>query len=221
MTNPWFKFYGGEYLSDPKMDALDGNERSIWMTILCLASQSGDGIVRYTTEEKLIEKAGVLSMYRKNYKGVLNRFEKLQMLEECNGNLTEGFKPKNWEKRQYSEGYLRVKRFREKDSNADGNDDVTDEITIEEKRVEESREEKKRIEKSNTAKFSPPTLEEVKAYCIERKNSINPSRFMNYYQSNGWMVGRYKMKDWKASVRTWEEKETPSVEQKTYQPKKK
>ncbi|MCI5904607.1 MAG: replisome organizer [Oscillospiraceae bacterium] len=56
-----------------------------------------------------------------------------------------------------------------------------------------------------TAKrFQPPTLEEVKAYCIERKNNVDPERFIDYYTSNGWLVGKTKMKDWKAAVRTWE-----------------
>ena len=53
-------------------------------------------------------------------------------------------------------------------------------------------------------RFVPPTLEEVKAYCAERKNNVDAERFVNYYESNGWMVGKSKMKDWKAAVRTWE-----------------
>lgn len=60
-------------------------------------------------------------------------------------------------------------------------------------------------EKNNKRKrFSPPTIEEVKAYCEERKNNVDAERFVNYYESNGWMVGKSKMKDWKAAVRTWE-----------------
>ncbi len=59
--------------------------------------------------------------------------------------------------------------------------------------------------------FKPPTLEEVTAYCRERENSIDPERFLNYYESNGWMVGRTKMKNWKAAVRTWEAKDKPST----------
>lgn len=54
------------------------------------------------------------------------------------------------------------------------------------------------------AAFKPPTLEEVKAYCLERKNAVDPEKWMNHYTANGWMVGRTKMKDWRAAVRTWE-----------------
>ena len=53
-------------------------------------------------------------------------------------------------------------------------------------------------------RFIPPTLEEVQSYCLERNNTVDAERFINHYTSNGWMVGKNKMKDWKAAVRTWE-----------------
>lgn len=52
--------------------------------------------------------------------------------------------------------------------------------------------------------FIPPTLEEVTAYCQERGKGVNPQKWLDHYTSNGWMVGKNKMKDWKAAVRTWE-----------------
>ena len=55
-----------------------------------------------------------------------------------------------------------------------------------------------------TKKFKKPTLEEVKNYCLERNNNINAENFIDYYEANGWKVGRNSMKDWKAAVRTWE-----------------
>ena len=56
-------------------------------------------------------------------------------------------------------------------------------------------------------RFTPPTVDEVRAYCQDRQNGVDPQRFVDYYSSNGWMVGKNKMKDWKAAVRTWEQKE--------------
>jgi uncharacterized protein YdaU (DUF1376 family) len=53
-------------------------------------------------------------------------------------------------------------------------------------------------------KFKIPEIEEITKYCQERKNSVNPQKFLNHYISNGWMVGKNKMKDWKAAIRTWE-----------------
>lgn len=54
--------------------------------------------------------------------------------------------------------------------------------------------------------FKKPTIEEIKSYCTSRGNSVNPNLFYDYYESNGWQVGKNKMKDWKAAVRTWENK---------------
>lgn len=54
------------------------------------------------------------------------------------------------------------------------------------------------------ARFTPPTFEEVAAYCRERANGIDPQQFIDHYTSNGWKVGNARMKDWRAAVRTWE-----------------
>jgi hypothetical protein len=53
-------------------------------------------------------------------------------------------------------------------------------------------------------RFTPPSVEQVMEYCNHRQNGINAQSFIDFYQSKGWMVGKSKMKDWKASVRTWE-----------------
>lgn len=58
--------------------------------------------------------------------------------------------------------------------------------------------------KKPAARFIPPTMEDVEGYCRERKNGIDPQRFIDYYTSNGWKVGKNPMKDWKAAIRTWE-----------------
>lgn len=55
--------------------------------------------------------------------------------------------------------------------------------------------------------FKKPTIEEVDAYCKERKNGIDAQKFFDFYESKGWLIGKTKMKDWKAAVRTWETKE--------------
>ena len=62
----------------------------------------------------------------------------------------------------------------------------------------------KDIEGEKRKRFVPPSPEEVKIYCLERNNNINPQTFIDFYQANGWMIGKNKMKDWKAGIRTWE-----------------
>ena len=53
-------------------------------------------------------------------------------------------------------------------------------------------------------RFVPPNLEEVEDYCKERKNNINPQKFIDHYEARGWMIKGTKIKSWKAAVRTWE-----------------
>ena len=55
--------------------------------------------------------------------------------------------------------------------------------------------------------FTIPMISEVENYCIERKNNIEAESFINFYDSKGWMVGKNKMKDWRACIRTWEMRE--------------
>lgn len=96
----------------------------------------------------------------------------------------------------------RVREHRAKQKVLQCNTDVT-----EVKRVcnaEIDIEKDKEIDKSKSNKFTPPTLEEVKEYCSERNNNVDPETFINFYESKGWYVGKNKMKDWKACVRTWE-----------------
>ena len=68
--------------------------------------------------------------------------------------------------------------------------------------IEIDKEKEKDIRKSN--RFAPPSVDDVRAYCNERHNNVDPERFVDYYESNGWKVGKNKMKDWKATVRSWE-----------------
>ena len=62
-------------------------------------------------------------------------------------------------------------------------------------------------DKPTQPRFIKPTVDEVKAYCEERKNNVDAERFVDYYTANGWRVGKGPMKDWKAAVRTWEKGE--------------
>lgn len=55
--------------------------------------------------------------------------------------------------------------------------------------------------------FRPPDVSEVRSYCQERKNRVDPERFVDFYTSKGWLVGKNKMRDWRAAVRNWEKEE--------------
>lgn len=128
MNYPWFKFYGGEYLSDSKMTALSAADRSCWLTLLCYASQD-QGRVRHLTETVLMVQSGVKPETEEweRTKGVIERLVSLEMIQDDNGVITL----KNWKKRQesYLTGYERLKRYRERQKE-DGNDNVDDNAMI-------------------------------------------------------------------------------------------
>lgn len=141
MLNPWFKFYGTEYLGDQKMLALSACERSCWLTLLCYASQN-EGTVKHLSESTLMTQAGI-DFEQDEWErtvGVLNKLVELEMIRVDNGVITVT----NWKKRQESSltPYERVKKFREK--KRDDNEHDNAKITIEKRRIEKNREEREK-----------------------------------------------------------------------------
>jgi hypothetical protein len=65
----------------------------------------------------------------------------------------------------------------------------------------------KDIDKGRGNKFRAPTLDEVREYCRERNNNVDPERFLDFYQARNWKYGNTAIKDWKACIRTWEKNE--------------
>lgn len=82
--------------------------------------------------------------------------------------------------------------------------------------AKEKEKEKEKVKvKDNNKIFKPPTVDDVRAYCTERGNGVDPQSFVDFYESKGWMIGKNKMKDWKAAVRTWERSETKTRQEGT------
>ena len=71
--------------------------------------------------------------------------------------------------------------------------------------------------KKRTA-FSMPTLEEIRNYCMHRGSTVSAEQFYDYYEANGWNIGKHPMRDWKAALRTWERHEKPSCPDKPKPP---
>ena len=98
-------------------------------------------------------------------------------------------------------------------------------LTQEKDKDEDKEEDEKEKAKKERRRFTPPTLEEVQAYIAENGYPVDARRWMAHYESNGWMVGKVKMTDWRAAVRTWahndldkaRSKPAPTVAQNGYQ----
>lgn len=96
----------------------------------------------------------------------------------------------------------------QKEPTADPTDEPTGEPTADPTYLyKRSKEDKK--ERSNRESFVKPTLDELRAYIFENGFSVDPERFLDYYDSNGWKVGKSRMKDWKKAVNNWQRNEKP------------
>ena len=129
-----------------------------------------------------------------------------------------GGRPKANESNEKQTEAKKANAFSEKQKNPESESEFESESVYE---SESESVEKK--EKRVRASFVRPTVEEVADYCIERKNSVDPEQFVNFYDAKGWKIGKEAMKDWKAAVRTWEKRETrepPKAQPKARQPDK-
>ena len=189
----------------------------IWFKLLCLAGkQNRDGLLMLN--DKLAYTEEMLStVFRRPLNTVrlaLKTFEQFGMIEIVDGTICIS----NWEKHQNTDKLAQMREYNRiaqqksrakrkllsavNDSQENVNDSQGTDIE------EDTEEEKEKKNNTRTKRFTPPTIEEVKAYCVERKNNVDAERFVDYYTANGWLVGKNKMKDWKAAVRTWERNST-------------
>lgn len=204
----------------------DGNNIVlIWVMLLTMAGRCNAGGMIFLTENipytpKML--ADELDFEENTVILALQALEQFQMI------VTDGerFRIAGWEEYQNIEGLEKIReqnrlrkqrqRERQKLLAGDSHGTVTDGHATEEEREEDidirnkndnmgdpaDAPERKRYARKP---FIPPTVEEVGAYCTERGNSVDPEAFVDFYASKGWMIGKNKMKDWKAAVRTWEQ----------------
>ena len=197
----------------------------VWFKLLCLAGkQNNSGVFmmgRLAYTDKML--ATIFRMKESTVTMALQVFEQFGMIEIINGVITIP----NWNKHQTLDSYEKKKERdrlyqaerREKqreiaEKSSDSKTIESSDVAISDKEKEKEKEKELDIICDKRKRFSPPSLEEVKAYCVERKNGVDAQRFVDYYTSNGWLVGKNKMKDWKAAVRTWERNniQTPQKE---------
>lgn len=124
------------------------------------------------------------------------REEKAKRLH-CNQNVTEMLPDCNQECNQNVRQEYRDKSIEYRDKSIDSSSNIN--ITPPEQLNSGEKEDSQK-------RFSKPTIEEVRAYCLERKNNVDPEQFVDFYSAKGWKVGNSPMKDWKACVRTWEKR---------------
>lgn len=206
----------------------DGNNIVlIWVMLLTLAGRCNSGGMIFLTENipytpKML--ADELDFEESTVTLALQALERLGMVSTT----TSGFiNLPGWEDHQNIEGMEKIReskrlaqaRWREKQKALAAAVDEPVDTTVDSTENENNNADKdidKDIDKekedislpaeapTKTKRFSPPSTEEVAAYCQERKNGIDADAFVDYYSARNWTMGKTKMKDWKAAVRTWE-----------------
>ncbi len=188
----------------------------IWFKLLCLAGKQNNSGVFMLNDKIAYTDEMLATIFRRPLNTVrlaLETFRKFGMIEIIEDTITIP----NWEKYQNFDALetarektrLRVAAHREKQKqlaggNAYSNVTVTPCNALDKNKIREDIEEDKESIKKASKRFSPPSIDEVKAYCLERNNNVDAERFIDHYTANGWKVGKNSMKDWKAAVRTWE-----------------
>ena len=188
----------------------------IWVMLLTMAGRCNSGGMIFLTENipyttKIL--ADELGFDENIVKVAIAALEKLNMVTTNSGCLLIP----GWEEYQNAEGLekireqtkLRVQKYRERqkaitDCNVTSNVTVTQcNATEEEKELEEDIDKKENTKRKN---FIPPTVEEVKEYLDSVGSQVDAESFVAFYESKGWMVGKNKMKSWKAAIVTWEKR---------------
>jgi hypothetical protein len=208
----WFKFYGQEFLSDPKMLSLTATDKGIWLTLLCLASASGEeGTIRYVNTEKIMLIAGVNPLLEQedweDQKGFLKRFEDLKMITIDNDNDNVIIHIKNWEKRQTSalSGYERIKQFRQRKKEntakieANDNEMITDDNANDNRRIE-----KNRIDKKERVYTSQKYLLDIPIEDFSDIDATEKQIRLEGEKAHNWLLAKgTTRKDYKAFLRNW------------------
>jgi hypothetical protein len=215
----WFRLYS-EAVDDEKLRLLAFEDRWHFVAILCLKSQ---GILDNLDDEAMQRRkvAVKLGVQLRELDEIARRLAEVGLLDQST------LQPLAWDRRQYKSDNAasRVAEHRERKAKAckvtrrysnvtvtppDTDTDTDADIgTVSEGVQGESQSvaaaPHRRAQKGGS-RFSAPTLDQVADYCHERGNQIDPEKFHDYYESNGWKVGKSAMKDWKAAVRNWEKR---------------
>jgi len=194
MANPWFRMYH-EFSTDPKVQMLSEVDQRRYVMLLCLRC-SNDNVTLHETE--------VAFQLRISNDELTETVARLK----DKGLIDDDLKPTSWDKRQFisDSSKSRVAKHRENKkrlcnvtvtkSNALDTDSYTDTNTDIKEKIKEKEPSppKKEI-------FKKPTEQEINDYAQAKE--LNLANFFDYYESNGWRVGKNKMKDWQAAARGW------------------
>ncbi len=200
---PWLRLYH-RIIDDDKMRLLAFEDRWHFIALLCLKRE---GVLDEKNDSLRHRKVAVkMGLDSASLDEVLRRLEEVGLTDG------RGF-PIMWDALQYDSdsSTARVRKYRENRKKHDMQRECNVSVTGQDTDKETETETDTDIAQQKRRRFIPPSLQEVSDYCSERGNSVNPQKFLDHYEANGWVRGKTKIKDWKACVRTWEKDSRPGA----------
>ena len=215
----WIKIVTGIF-DDEKIQLIEAMPDAdaiivIWFKLLCLAGRTNTNGVLMLNDRLAYTDEMLAAIFRRKPATVqlaLKTFEQFGMIEIIGNVITIP----NWEKHQNIDRLTEIReynRLAKQKSRANQkllasvNDKSMTSQRCQGTDIEVEKEVDKDTDKSvykPPKRSSAPTVDEVRDYCKERNNTVDAQRFVDYYEANGWHVGKNPMKDWKAAVRNWE-----------------
>jgi hypothetical protein len=202
MANQWFKFYGAEYLADPKIGSMTAQERSIWITLMCIASTTEtNGVIKFLNKEDLLTKAGIrFNVYDTDeWDNALNCLVTLERLNMIKVGEDGSITLLNWVKRQETAMTVaeRVAKHREKkQEQAKCNENVTvnvTNVTTDKNRIEENREENTQCVFSKTKTDKPTGVTTADKYTPDGFSPLEVKKFKKLLER---AIGKGKSTRW-------------------------
>lgn len=207
MSFPWFRMYA-EFSGDPIIQSLAFEDQRHFVVLLCLKCNGTlDREMARPTRDRIICRGLGLDP--------VTAAEAQRRLVEV-GLIDKNWQPSGWNARQFvsDSSTERVRKYRkkkeagnvtpafqERDCNAPDTDTDTE---TEKTPYNPPAGGDEKPNRPKRTRFVPPTVSDVAEYCRERKNSVDPAKFVDHYTTSGWKRGNTAIKDWKACVRTWE-----------------
>lgn len=207
----WFRFYNNAP-SNTKLKLLAFEDRWHYVAVLCMKSQ---GLLD-TTDDDLRERriAAELGLTLRESEEVKRRLSEVDLVDES-------WHPVAWNERQFrsDNSSNRVRKYRENKKKQECNDDET--LQKRSRNVTETASDTDTDTEKHSAepkkRFAPPSLEAVQARVQEMGYSVSAESFWNFYESNGWKVGKNKMRCWKRALAGWQARQQPTGEVVRYQ----
>lgn len=209
----WIKLY--RCTLDNPIVCKDGDYFAVWCYLLLKATHKEIDMVfngkritlnsgQLITGRKTI--SAKLNINESKVKRILICFESDQQIDRQRGNQSSLISILNWEKYQQDD--------QQNDQQVTSKWTANDQQVTTNKNVKNDKNERIKELKDiggtkspRPKKFIPPTLKQVIDYCNERNNTVDAERFIDFYSAKGWYIGKNKMKNWKAAVRTWERRQ--------------